>query len=166
MSFEVPYTAFAGDWSFTHALYGPQPALEQRFVGEVLRGTWRFDEAAVARVARVRARAEPFLDHCLAAVPWRDYAVVGFTSTFEQNIASLALARRLKAIAPGTVIVFGGANWEAAMGQELHRRFPCCRRGSTRGSCGSTWRRSSARRRTSCRWVRSRTICAGCGCTG
>src|SRR5262249_12698268 len=73
---------------------------------------------------RVRALAAYFLDYCLALVPWRDYAVVGFTSTFEQNIASLALAKRVKAAHPGTAVVFGGANWEAEMGLELHRQFP------------------------------------------
>ena len=42
-----------------------------------------------------------------------DYAIVGFTSTFEQNIASLSLARRIKMLHPNIAIVFGGANWEA-----------------------------------------------------
>ena len=65
-----------------------------------------------------------FLDHCLATVPWSDYRVVGFTSTFEQNIASLALAKRIKQNYPKISIVFGGANWEAEMGHELHRKFP------------------------------------------
>jgi ribosomal peptide maturation radical SAM protein 1 len=55
--------------------------------------------------------------------PWEDYAAVGFTSTFEQNIASLALAKRIKAAHPHVAIVFGGANWEGEMGQELHRQF-------------------------------------------
>ena len=49
--------------------------------------------------------------------------MVGFTSTFEQNIASLALAQRLAAAHPSVLIVFGGANWEGEMGVALHRRF-------------------------------------------
>jgi ribosomal peptide maturation radical SAM protein 1 len=49
--------------------------------------------------------------------------VVGFTSTFEQNIASLALAKRLKAAHPGIINVFGGANWEGEMGEELVSQF-------------------------------------------
>ena len=56
-------------------------------------------------------------------VPWREYAVVGFTSTFEQNVASLAMARQVKHLSPETAIVFGGANWEGEMGLELHQRF-------------------------------------------
>src|SRR6266851_598084 len=72
----------------------------------------------------MQAKAPTFLDHCMAAIPWGEYAIVGFTSTFEQNIASLSLAARIKATYPNIVIVFGGANWEAEMGIELHRQFP------------------------------------------
>ncbi|HVM02225.1 MAG TPA: RiPP maturation radical SAM C-methyltransferase, partial [Acidimicrobiales bacterium] len=120
----LPYTAFAGDWAFTASLYGPRPDADASYVDEVLRGEWGLDDDAVRRLLRLRAYCEPFLDHCLGAVPWARYGVVGFTSTFEQNIASLALARRVKHAHPGVTVVFGGANWEGSMGEELHRRFP------------------------------------------
>jgi magnesium-protoporphyrin IX monomethyl ester (oxidative) cyclase len=45
--------------------------------------------------------------------------LVGFTSMFAQNVASLAMARLLKARNPGVVIVVGGANCEAPMGREI-----------------------------------------------
>jgi Radical SAM superfamily len=64
-----------------------------------------------------------FLDYCIDTIAWEKYAVVGFTSTFEQNIASLALAGRIKAAHPRIAVVFGGANWEGEMGHELHRQF-------------------------------------------
>ena len=74
--------------------------------------------------ASCRSRAGPhFLDYCMETVAWKEYAVVGFTSTFEQNIASLALARRIKARHRGIDIVFGGANWESEMGLALHSTF-------------------------------------------
>jgi ribosomal peptide maturation radical SAM protein 1 len=119
---QLPYTAFAGDWTFTGALYDADS--DDGYVDEVLQGTWNLDDNAVARILRVRAYAEPFLDHCLTSIDWSTFDVVGFTSTFEQNIASLALARRLKAAYPGIVTVFGGANWEGEMGEELLRQFP------------------------------------------
>lgn len=123
ISGELPYTAFAGDWTFTHLLYGERPAAEQRYLDEILRRTWYRSEADIQGVLDVRSLATHFLEHALAAVPWREYAVVGFSSTFEQNIASLAIARRVKRLSPETAIVFGGANWEGEMGLELHRRF-------------------------------------------
>jgi len=124
LCYELPYTAFAGDWSFTQALYGDQPELERAYLDDILRDAWRLSQTDIARLLRIRSLVPHFMDHCLNSVPWDDYAVVGFTSTFEQNIASLALAKRLKQKHPRISIVFGGANWEAEMGQELHRKFP------------------------------------------
>ena len=123
VSGELPYTAFAGDWSFSASLYGKRTESDRAYVEQVLRREWQFDEAQVARLLRVRAYCEPFLEHCGDAIRWSDYDLVGFTSTFEQNIASLALARRLKGAHPHLTVAFGGANWEGEMGEELHRRF-------------------------------------------
>ncbi|HXM49711.1 MAG TPA: RiPP maturation radical SAM C-methyltransferase [Pyrinomonadaceae bacterium] len=123
MCYELPYTAFAGDWSFTQALYGDQPEVEQEYIQKILREVWQLSDEDIRRILYIRSMVPHFLDHCLAAVSWRDYAIVGFTSTFEQNIASLALAKRIKQAYPKISIVFGGANWEAGMGQELHRQF-------------------------------------------
>lgn len=123
MTYGLPYTAFAGDWSFTASLYGAREELEGEYVEQILRETWRLTDADIARLFNVRARTEHFLEYCLALVPWDQYALVGFTSTFEQNIASLALAKRVKALHPEIKTVFGGANWEAEMGLELHRQF-------------------------------------------
>ena len=124
MNYEVPYTVFPGDWSFTRALYGERPALDEQYVQKMLRETWHMKESEIERIMRVRSMVPQFMDYCMSAIPWKEYAVVGFTSTFEQNIASLALAKRIKAEYPQIATVFGGANWEAEMGQELHRQFP------------------------------------------
>ena len=124
MCYQVPYTAFAGDWSFTEALYGARSETDSAYVQDILRTAWQLPESDVERILRIRAMVPHFMNHCLAAVPWADYSIVGFTSTFEQNIASLALAKQIKKTYPQISIVFGGANWEAEMGQELHRQFP------------------------------------------
>jgi ribosomal peptide maturation radical SAM protein 1 len=124
MSFDVPYTAFAGDWTFTEALYGERLDADREFICEVLIGKWQLDEASIRRVLRVRAYVPHFLTYCMASIPWENYAIIGFTSTFEQNISSLALAKLIKSAYPNTTIVFGGANWEGEMGCELHRHFP------------------------------------------
>ena len=119
----LPYTAFAGDWTFTRSLYGDRPDVDAGYAEQILRRIWQLEEHEIARLGRVRAYCDHFLDHCLASTTWEDYDVVGFTSTFEQNVASLALAKRLKEARPETVIAFGGANWEGEMGQSLHERF-------------------------------------------
>jgi ribosomal peptide maturation radical SAM protein 1 len=67
---------------------------------------------------------DPFLDHCLAAVDWSQYAIAGFAATFQQTMPSMCLARRIKAKHPAIKIVFGGAACEGQMGIELLRQFP------------------------------------------
>jgi ribosomal peptide maturation radical SAM protein 1 len=121
---EVPYTAFAGEWIFASALYGLRPYSDAAYIDEILRRTWRLDSAALARLERVRAKVEPFLEDCLETIPWNEFTFVGFTSVFQQNLASLALAARVKRAHPQPTIAFGGSNWEEVMGVALQRQFP------------------------------------------
>ena len=66
---------------------------------------------------------EPFLDACIQAVDWSQYAVVGFATSFQQTMASLCLARRIKRRGPRSQIALGGAACEGEMGMELARQF-------------------------------------------
>jgi ribosomal peptide maturation radical SAM protein 1 len=121
---DLPYTTFAGDWLFTEALYGRRPFADAAYIDEILRRTWHVAEGSIARLLRLRPFVDSFLEHCLKTVAWTDYTLVGFTSVFQQNIASLALAARLKRAHPELTIAFGGANWEDAMGVALQEQFP------------------------------------------
>ncbi len=121
---EAAYAAFAGDWVFAGALHGPDPEQDNGYVEEVLGLRWSMSRTEIGRILRARAYSGHFIDHCLRSIRWGDYDIVGFTSTFQQNIASLALARRLKELYPGLSVVFGGANWDGVMGLALHERFP------------------------------------------
>jgi ribosomal peptide maturation radical SAM protein 1 len=121
---DVPYEALVGEWLFTGALYGERAGSDAGYVDEVLRGIWHLRADAIDRVLRMRAAVGPFLDACLDEIDWETYTLVGFTSMFQQNIASLALASRVKATHPQLTIAFGGANWEDPMGVALQRHFP------------------------------------------
>jgi ribosomal peptide maturation radical SAM protein 1 len=121
---EIPYIAFAGDWTFTSALYEKTPPnWENDYIKNILQKTWQLDDSAIKQIIHIKSYVSTFLDYCLEAVDWKDYAIVGFTSTFEQNITSLALAKKIKQRFPHLKMVFGGANWEGEMGLELHRNF-------------------------------------------
>jgi len=120
---ELPYTAFAGDWTFAPSLYGEIREHDAAYIQNILQGIWHFDDNTVLRLQNIREFVPHFINHCVEVIDWGQYAVVGFTSTFEQNIASLALAQHIKHLYPDIYIVFGGANWEAEMGLELHRKF-------------------------------------------
>ena len=45
--------------------------------------------------------------------------IVGFTSSFQQNSAAVAIARAVKAAAPDRITLFGGANADEPMGEAL-----------------------------------------------
>jgi ribosomal peptide maturation radical SAM protein 1 len=119
----LPHLVLAGEWAFAGCLYdgGPQPA--SGYVDDVLRGRWRMDADDVDLVRDARGRAAGFLGLCLRTVDWRSYDIIGFTSSSAQNVASLALAKRVKELHPRAMLVFGGSNWDEGMGAELHRRF-------------------------------------------
>ncbi len=65
-----------------------------------------------------------FLDRCLDTIDWKQYSVVGFTSMFQQQVASLALAKKIKAKFPQVLIVFGGSNCHGEMGKSIIDSFP------------------------------------------
>jgi ribosomal peptide maturation radical SAM protein 1 len=75
-------------------------------------------------VREIKNQTGPFLENCLAEIIAIKPKIVGFTSTFQQHVASLALAKRIKESLPETVIVFGGANCDGVMGRELIKKFP------------------------------------------
>lgn len=123
----------AGEWIFSDALFGSTPEDEQRYVEDILlrRGAWTVQTlvppvspALVKRILAARRQVDSFLEWCLEEVLRDQPRVVGFTSIFQQHVASLALARRIKIARPDIFIAFGGANCEGIMGAETVRQFP------------------------------------------
>jgi ribosomal peptide maturation radical SAM protein 1 len=128
-----PLVTLAGEWIFSSALFPSPSEDEDRYVEEVLRrpapATYRGSARPVSavrarRIRRVREAVEPFLEACLAEIVRDRPPLVGFTSTFQQHLACLALAQRIKQALPETVVVIGGANCEGIMGAEAVRQFP------------------------------------------
>ena len=121
---DIPYAAMAGEWIFTECLYGDRSGPRGSYVDDVLHGAHHLTDDAIELVLGARRLASRFIDETVGSVSWAAYDIVGFTSVDPQNLASLALARRVREAHPEVAIVFGGHRWEGAMGRELHRRFP------------------------------------------
>src|SRR5262245_28238788 len=121
LSDQVPPELLAGEWVFAACLFRDDPGRIESY--ERLAASPIF-AADLDVIAHARSRAEGFLRTCFGAVDWPAHDVVGFTTTFAQNIAALALARRVRELHPSCRIVFGGANCEDRMGVALHRSFP------------------------------------------
>ena len=118
-----------GEWLFGVAAFGEEgagggdEAYFSAFPEELERVALGGKDAAF--LSSLRHEVLPaFVDECAEDGDWGGYDVVGFTSTFQQNVASLALARRIKTGWPEVRIVFGGANMEDEMGPEQARAFP------------------------------------------
>jgi len=125
--------AFAGEWIFSHALFEWGPDRDERYLRDVLlappawlgrNATKPPGRADLRAILAARDAASRFVDECADRVAASRPRIVGITSVFQQHLASLALASRLKARLPDAVIVMGGANCEATMGVETVRQFP------------------------------------------
>jgi ribosomal peptide maturation radical SAM protein 1 len=107
-----------GDWVFTGVLHDDPDF-----------GVRDFTEYASDRqidlplVSRMRGLAAAFIHRAAEDVLLMRPKVVGFSTTFMQNVPSLALAKRLKELDPGLIVVFGGGNCDGDMGAALHRNF-------------------------------------------
>lgn len=122
----------AGEWIFSGALLGTS-VRDDEYVDQILRkrSLGATDDlevpaspAVIEGLLRARRLVEDFLASCLDDISRAHAKLVGFTSLFQQHVASLALARRVKQSLPETFIVFGGANCEDVMGAETVRQFP------------------------------------------
>lgn len=122
----APHTTdLFGEWVFSTCLWGRDASAEAAYVADVLcgrdpahakNGADALVDALIPSIDDVLRQAAAFVEACVARMDWTEVDVVGFTSVFQQHLASLALAAVLKARHPHLTIVFGGANCEAEMG--------------------------------------------------
>jgi len=113
------YPHGVGEWIFTSALYQPHWRQDEfrKFLDE--RGYEHTDAAL-----RLHEQAPSFVEQCAQRILDTQPHLVGLTSTFEQNVPSLAVAAALKRLQPDLQIVMGGANCDGPMGAAIHRNFP------------------------------------------
>ncbi len=73
-------------------------------------------------VQEKRAGFEEFIDSLIEKYKLDQADLVGFSSTFTQNAACIAMMKKLKARNPRITTILGGANCESTMGRELVRQ--------------------------------------------
>jgi ribosomal peptide maturation radical SAM protein 1 len=78
---------------------------------------------AIDVITRMREYATEFVEQAAAEILDYHPTLVGFTSTFMQNVPSLAVAQKIKELAPDVAVVLGGGNCDGPMGAALHRNF-------------------------------------------
>jgi ribosomal peptide maturation radical SAM protein 1 len=111
-----------GEWTFSVSPFRTVSARTDDMFSELLQKSHHKEWVDLA--FRVREAVPEFLNQCVEEVLAYEPKIVGFSTTFQQNVPSLVLSKMLKERRPNLRIVFGGANCEGEMGQALHRVFP------------------------------------------
>lgn len=117
-----------GEWLFGYAAFGSEVDerdLFQRDFAEVFADIQKTTGMSPSQLRDIRMSVVPafvaeFAEELAAGAP----LVVGFTSTFEQNVASIAVARKLKERDPDVITLFGGANFDGPMGAAYMKGIP------------------------------------------
>jgi len=110
-----------GDWLFRHVAF---PDSEDTASTYLPRYSWllQAEGSLLSSQEQFRRGLDRFLEELLERYPLHDCSLVGFTSMFAQNMASFALARKIKERNHDVVTVIGGANCETTMGTVIARK--------------------------------------------
>lgn len=141
------YNAVAEMWglnefAFTQALAGEVDETQLRAIverceeqleGESLLPRYSTLHTMVELCLKLRDETGPhFLEQCAETILADSPTMVGMSCMFDQTLASVALAKLIKAKSPGTAIVLGGYALQGPPGDEVLKAFPwidCIARG-------------------------------------
>jgi hypothetical protein len=119
---DIANRSLIGDWIFAVPPFCNSTQDREGYHSH-LRGTG-VHETLLSKMTPIQACVPQFLERCAGEILAGSPRIVGFTTTFGQNVSSLVLSKILKMRDPSLKIIFGGANCDGSMGQELHRAFP------------------------------------------
>jgi ribosomal peptide maturation radical SAM protein 1 len=117
----IPDSLLVGEWIFQPALFPEAAQQESAFIEQLLRPVILAEE--IEQLIAARRIAADFVEKCASQVLEHHPRIAAFTDVFQQNTATLALARLLKQANPDIFVLLGGANCEGPMGPELIRCF-------------------------------------------
>lgn len=113
------YFLGAGEWVFTNSLYNTKEWKVREFCEFA-----KEQGLKVEHLVKFHEISPKFIQLLAEEISASDYDLIGFSSSFLQNIPSLALAKKIKEINSEKKIVFGGANCDGIQGITLHKNFP------------------------------------------
>ncbi|WP_295505696.1 RiPP maturation radical SAM C-methyltransferase [uncultured Pseudoalteromonas sp.] len=122
LSGQCPSHCLIGEWLFSDALF-ERNCNEHRdslFLEKI--GSFLSEEMKL-KLNNIKKNISKYSDSEATEIAKGNPQIIGFSSSFEQNCASLLLAKKIKSILPETIIVFGGANCAEPMGSAILNTF-------------------------------------------
>ena len=123
LSAVAPSEYLAGEWFFADVAFPGRIPAESEYIARFFEPDAGMRKL-IPEILEARRQRQDFIRDCVREIERCKPRVVGFTTTFHQTCACLAVARGLKRMANPPVVIFGGANCEGAMGFELIQSFP------------------------------------------
>jgi ribosomal peptide maturation radical SAM protein 1 len=122
-----PAPRLLGEWVFSPTVFPDYAPDHETFLASldpVKGGLLTTREQLTEAAWSLRRESSLFIDELALQIVDSGARVVGCTSTFMQNLASLGLLRRIRELSSEVVTVMGGANCEGVMGEALLSKFP------------------------------------------
>ena len=94
-----PPDMLIGEWFFADDVFGDEIPSSAEFLERIFAPIFGADNELVPQMLEARKQRATYLDECAQGILAAKPKVVGFTTTFHQTCACLAIARRLKAAA-------------------------------------------------------------------
>ena len=115
-------TAFVtgiGEWFFRQSAFPEAEDNKDEYYARYYHSQDEATQDAWRRLEQKRAGLDAHLDSLIDRYQLLDADLVGFTALFSQTVASIAMARRIKARNPNLLTALGGAPCDAEMGLAL-----------------------------------------------
>lgn len=116
----APTSSLLGERFFARSAYGvPQLGRDDPVIQAAITDISGQVNVTPDEIRALETRMSGWVDQLAAAIADLRFPVVGFSTTFEQTAASVALLNRVKAFQPQTITLLGGANCEGVMAEGL-----------------------------------------------
>lgn len=116
-----------GDWIFAGAAFPERQTDAEDYFGllnlDVTQIMYGNRAGLIEKFSQCRQKAPGFIEATARRILELHPKIVGCTSMFAQNCASLAVLRKIRELAPEVITMMGGANCDTPMGPVLHRNF-------------------------------------------
>jgi ribosomal peptide maturation radical SAM protein 1 len=112
------------DWLFAEAAFPDFTPALQPYVSRVFALDATIRELLDPEdLLELRQRSRVYIQEAVTRTVGNDTKLIGCSSSFCQHVASLALLRGVRVVAPTVTTMIGGANCEAIMGHTTHELF-------------------------------------------